>query len=404
MAKLTQKQYDQLIQKGLSEAQIKVVAQKKGYELPTKGSAAVGVAKGFVKGLIGDIARPTAQALQGLGQRAIAAVTPASLQQVQQTTGLKSLDDKTIEGQAVVQALKTPTASEKTGRVAANVAAFFIPTAPAISATGRTLQATGRVASRAGLGITSKEAILVQAYKARAPVGQRISAALTGKDLGRPITGAETALKKSLFGTESMIGVQAQRASKNIWDKVIAPALKSSKKSVDMPKFINNLGKQVDEIVDPSRKKELKLALDAFKEDFSGIGKVNLTQLQKYKEGWAKFLPQKAFKGQDVSAAFKQIQNLAAQRARKLIYKSLDSVEGKAAYFDYGNLQGLKELGQKAMTGSRLKGGAGSFVSGLYHTVITPITSVGGLTLYKTGQGLEFVGRQGTKVLGALFR
>ena len=404
MAKLTQEQYDQLIQKGLNASQIESIASKRGYELPKERGVIANVAIGAAKGFVGDIARPTAQMIQGLGQRAIAAVTPASLEEVRAETGLKSLQDTTPEGQAVVEALKTEGTAQLAGRIGVNIASFFIPTAPAVQVAGRAVTTAGRVATRAGIGLSAKEAPLVQAYKARLSVPQRIMAALTGKNITKPVTNAETALRQNIFGTESMIGVHARRAATNIWSNVISPALKKSPVKVSMSNFIDDIAKQIDEIPELTRKGELTEALNAFKDDYGKVGEVTVEKLQQFKEGWAKFLPDKVYKGKPIASSFREIQNMAASNARNIIYKALESVEGKAAYFDYGNLKNLQELGQKAMTGSKLKGGAGSFVSGVYNMVVTPVATTAGLTLYRTGQGIEFIGRAGSKVLGHLFR
>lgn len=410
MAKLTQQQYDTLIKKGLNETQIANLAKQKGYDLPsatttkergTITNLAIGAAKGFV----GDIARPTAQLLQGVGQRALAGITPGmSVADVQKQTGIASLKDETPEGQAVVQALKTDGAAQTTGRVAVNIASFFVPTAPAASVAGRSLSTAGRITTRAGIGLSSKEAPLIQAYKAKYSVPQRIWTALTGAKTSKPITNADTALRNSLFGTESMIGVQAKRAAGNIWDNMINPVLEKSTEKVNMSSFIDDIQKQVDEIPELTRKNELIEALKAFKDDYGKVGEVTMKKLQEFKEGWAKFIPDKAYKGKPIASSFREIQNMAADLARNKIYKLFPDDTGKVAYFDYGNMKNLQEMGQKAMTGSKLKGGAGSFVSGLYDKVITPIATTGGLALYKTGEGLQFVGRVGGKVLGDLFR
>lgn len=403
MAKLSQQKYDELVQK-YGESAVRDMAKKRGDTLPS-GGVVKNLATGFVKGAIGDVARPTAQMLQGLGQRAIAAATPMNLEQVRKTTGLKSLDDSTTEGRSVVQALKTQGAAETTGRVAANIASFFIPTAPAVQVAGRTLTNAGKITTRAGIGLSTKEAPLIQAYKAKYGVGQRILAALQGKTLvGKPITNADTAIKNSLFGTESMIGVQAKRAASNIWNKVISPALKTSQTKVSMSNFVDDLSREIEQIPELTRRGELRTALNAFADDYKNAGEVSLETLQKFKEGWAKFVPDKVYRGKAISSSFRELQNMAAGQARAIIYKSLPNIEAKAAYFDYGNMKNLQELGQKAMTGSKLKGGAGSFISGLYDKVVTPIATTGGLTLYRVGEGLEFVGNSGAKILGHLFK
>ena len=404
MPKLTKEQYRKLQESGLDDAKIKILAAQKGYDMSSSGIITSFV-KGATKGFVGDIARPTAQLLQGLGQRAIAAVTPASLEEVRAQTGLRSLDDRTIEGQAVVEALRTEGGVEMAGRVVVNVASFFIPASPAAQVAGRATKAIGGATVKAGIGLSAKEAPLVQAYKARNPVPTRILAALTDKPLsGKIVTNAETALKNNLFGTETMIGIQAKRAATNIWQKVIAPALKGSPERIDMSDFIDEIAEQIDEIPELTRKNELVDALNAFKDDYRKVGKIGMEKLQQYKEGWARFLPDKVYKGRPIASSFREIQNMAASLARNKIYNALKEVEGKAAYFDYGNLKNLQAMGQKAMIGSKLKGGAGSFISGIYDKVVTPIATTGGLTLYKVGEGFEFVGNQGAKILGHLFR
>lgn len=409
--RISQEQYDLMINKGLTPERIAEIAKSRGDTLPSEkglvnkiASAKQDFTKGMIKGFVGDIARPTAQLVQGLGQRAIAAVTPASLEQVQQQTGFKSLSDTTPEGQAVVQALKTKGVAETSGRVATNLASFFVPTAPVASVAGRTLSATGRTITRAGIGLSSKEAPLVQAYKARASVPQRIAAALSGKDLSRPITNAETANRYNIFGTESMVGIKAKRAATNIWDNMISPVLKNSKEKVNMSSFIDELQKQIDEVPELTRKGELTQALKAFADDYGKVGDVSMEKLQQFKEGWAKFLPDKVYKGKPIASAFREVQDLAADLARNKLYKLFPDDTGRVAYFDYGNMRNLQELGQKAMTGSKLKGGTGGFVSGLYDKVITPVATAGGVTLYRVGEGLQFVGRTGAKVLGDLFK
>lgn len=404
MAQISSEQYNQLKQSGLSDEQITNIAQSRGYELPKQGAVS-GFAKGAIKGFIGDVARPTAQMLQGLGQRVVAGIDPTrTLEDVRGQTGLRSLDDRTAEGQSVVQSLKTKSTSETVGRVATNIAAFFIPTSPAIQVAGRATQAGGRALGRAGIGLSAKEAPLVQAYKAREPVSSRILAALRGKEIGRPTTNAETALRQGLFGTESMIGIQARRASQNIWSQVVAPALKTAKGNQNMRAFLSEIKSEINQIPELGRKREMLRAFEKFSSNYRNVSNVSWNKLQKYKEGWAKFLPEATYRGKPIGATLKEVQNIAADLARNKIYRALEAIDGKAAYIDYSNLKNLELMGQKAMTGSKLKGGAGTFISGMYDKVVVPVASTGGLALYKTGEGLNFVGRQGARILGEIFK
>lgn len=405
MAKLTQEQYDELKRRGLDDQKIQQLAKSKGFDLPTtEGVAGLsGVAVGFGKEII-ETGREIGQLAQAGIQRGVAAISPLTLEETREKLRIKALDDTTPEGEFVSETLKAKTTAEKVGKIAANVALFFIPTSKAVQIGGRITKGAGEAVAKLGISVSAKEAPLLQAYKARFPLVERITAVLKGERLGaKPLLARETALKQGISGTETMIGVQAKRGANRVWQEVILPALKGSKVEITMKDFIDDIGKEIKKIGDPSRQRELTKAFKAFSDDFSKVGKITLEQLQKFKEGWAKFLPDKVYKGQPIAGSFREIQNMAAQLARNKIYDAVDDVSIKAAYLDYGNLKNLQLLGQKALTGAKFKGGAGSFVSGVLDMALTPIASVGGLTLYKAGKGLEFIGSAGLKTVKQIF-
>lgn len=285
---------------------------------------------------------------------------------------------------------------------------------------GAGLGAAGKAISTVGKGIykfiiphSAQEAGLLQAYKAKTPFLERVALAAQGKS-NRPITAGQTAFDsevpgqimnmQGLRGTETQLGIQARKASTNLWGELIEPALENSKVSVNMPKFFSELEtKIVKENADLSRQKALLEALDAMKEDYAGVTKVSMQELQKFKEGWAQFVPDKAYRGKPIGAAFRDVQNEAASLARQSIYDTLGP-EIKRAYIDYGNLKAIQEIGIKAMTGGKLKGGAGSFLSGLYEMALTPISTIGGLTVYRTGQGIQLLGAPGAATIGDLLQ
>lgn len=402
MATLTQEQINTLKDRGLTDQKIQEIAQSRGLSMPGVGGIG-GIALGAGKQALG-IATGVSRGLQGFGQRVLAGIDPTkTLEDIRAETGFKSLDVAKPEGQAVQEALETRGVAEKTGARITDVATFFVPGAKAAQVAGRATQAIGRGTAARGVGLSQFTAPLVQSYRAQHTVPQRIAAALQGKTLsGRPLTEAETALRKNLFGTESMIGIQAKRASGNLWKQVVQPSLKSVKEQVNFPSFVNELREQVRLIPDPSRRRELEKALNVFAKDHSGLKNVPYTKLQTLKEGWAKFLPTKAFKGQDISGSFREVQNMASQLGRNKIYEKLGP-EIRAAYLDYGNLKNLEALGESALRNTKFKGGAGTLVSGLYDTAVTPLASSAGLTLYKAGRGLEFVGNKGISTVRGIF-
>lgn len=289
---------------------------------------------------------------------------------------------------------------QKQGAVNTSVAESAIPI-PGADIPGKALEAAGQKLGEAFIPTSEKEAGMLQNYKAGTTFAQRVGSLINGTSKA-PTTAASAAFDKGIMGTESMMGVQATRAQGKLWTSMIKPALDNSKTEVDIPSFFKQAEHKItSETNDPTRQKALLNALDSIKEDFGSTGKVNMGQLQKYKEGWAEFVPDKAYKGQPIAGSVNDVRNTLAGMARTAIYNDLGP-EVKQAYLDYGNLTGIKKLGQTAMAGSKLKGGAGSMLHGLYEMATVPIGTVGGQTLYKVGQGLEFAGGQGVKTLGEL--
>lgn len=266
---------------------------------------------------------------------------------------------------------------------------------------GNTLSGLGKVLYKAIIPRGTREAQLLQAYKAGSPLLDRIRIAATGQSKS-PITVGDTAFNKGLLGTESMLGVQAKQAKGTLWNDFVGPSLSKSDFQVDMKGFFDSVEQKImSQNADFTRRSSLLEALQAMREDFSNFRVSDLTQLQKFKEGWAKFIPEKAYKGKPIGGAFKEVQDLAADQARDTIYSVLGP-EVRRAYLDYGNLLALEELGIKAMTGGKLKGGAGSFLSGIYEMALTPVATIGGRVVYKTGEGITLVGPPGVATLGQL--
>jgi hypothetical protein len=271
---------------------------------------------------------------------------------------------------------------------------------------GGALGVAGKALSGLGKGIYKfiiprgvEEAGRLQRYRADVPFMDRVTSAAMGTSKP-PVTSAETAFSQGLVGTEGMLGVQARKASNEIWKGTIQPALDSSPVKVSMPQFFSDLeNKIVKGNADLSRQKALLEALDAMKEDYVDVVEVPLKQLQKFKEGWAAFVPDKAYRGKPIAGAFRDVQNEAAALARDAIYTTLGS-DVRRAYIDYGNLKAVQELGIKAMTGGKFKGGTGSFLTGLYEMAVTPVATIGGLTVYKTGEGIELLGGRGAATVG----
>ena len=223
------------------------------------------------------------------------------------------------------QAIEEGKSAGEVAKEALGGAAFGAATVGVIGALSKTpglLKGGGKALYSLTSKMEEPTKIAVQNYKASLPtLMERISglfkpiAKTTEKE---PITEAMTGLTRGLVGTERQMGVQAVRAQNKLWNNIISPTLKSSPLKVDMKVFFKTLGKQIfKEEADLTRRNALLKALDAMKNDYIKVGKVSLSKLQDYKSGWAKFLPQKAFQGEDIAGAFKEVQNLAAKMLDK---------------------------------------------------------------------------------------
>lgn len=263
---------------------------------------------------------------------------------------------------------------------------------------GRGLQKLGESTTEAVTPIDTQEARMMQTYQANNSFVDRVKAVIT--DSGNsPRTTAQTMLDKGLFGTKSSIGTNAERAQKKLWTKLIQPALDNAGVEVNLPKYFDTIEQNIISSTDDlTRQKSLIEALNAVREDYAGKENISLAQLQKLKESWAEFVPEKFYKGQNIAGNFRQVQAMLADEARNTIYNTLGP-DIRQAYLDYGNLKGLKEMGIVAKTGQKLKGGAGSFISELASKAVTPVGTFAGQVVYRIGQGVEFVGKEGAKTL-----
>lgn len=267
---------------------------------------------------------------------------------------------------------------------------------------GKISKIIGEGVYKSAIPTSAKEAQFLQSYKAGKSFAERTLDVIKGTSK-EPTTVAKTAFEKGLFGTESMLGVQAKRATNSLWKDFISPQLKQSKVQVNMPSFFDEAREQIiKENPELGRQKDLLEALEAMKDDYKDVLDVPIEKLQDFKKGWAQFVPEKAYRGKPIAAAYGEVKDTVSGLARNAIYESLGP-EAKQAYFDYGNLLGLQELGQKAMTGGKLKGGFGTFWSAVKDMALTPVATVGGNTIYKVGQGLEFFGKPGLRNLIEIF-
>lgn len=275
---------------------------------------------------------------------------------------------------------------------------------PAINKAGTLMKSAAE--SSAGLGIAMEAPVkqAVSTYESYQPtLMQRVKNFISGVETpqigDKPVTEVNTALRKGLVGTEWQIGVQAKKVARELFQDTIQPALNSSDAIVNKKDFFGSIKKRIiSENADLTRRKALLEALDSFEEDYKHVNNFGLPKLQEYKEGWAKFIPEKTYNGKPIGAAFKDVQNMAAENARQIIYKELGD-EVKTAYLDYGNLQSIDKAGQISADSLRSKGVSRQVWEAILDKTITPISTFAGQVLYKTGNGLELYGKAGAKTI-----
>lgn len=269
---------------------------------------------------------------------------------------------------------------------------------------GGVTKATGEKLYQSAITPTVQEAEKILASKASRP--SIVSELFGAGDLVRetpipmPRTRATTALEKGIVGTETGVGVQAKKVADNLWKKTIAPALDKAEGIVTKDELFAPILKRIDETVEPSRKKAFQDAFEALQEDYAKVGQFTLKEAQNIKSSLDEFTPSKVFKGQEVANEFRMLQNDMANAIRQKIYNSIEDIDIKQAYRDYGNLAELQKIGVKAISETGLKGGFGGFWSTIWDTATTPIKTIGGKVLYKVGDKLQFVGDKNIKTFG----
>lgn len=273
---------------------------------------------------------------------------------------------------------------------------------PAIAGTGRALKASGEGSYGITTTLGEGTARALQTYKESTPtLASRIKNTVTGQTKGKPTTEANTAARYGLMGTEQEIGVQAGRYMKSIWADKVSPALSQSKGVLDMKKFFDVVEKKIiKDTPELTRRNDLVEGLTALKSEFGKVNKVKLPKLQAYKEGWANTLPEASWKGKPIASALKEVKKVASDTAREFILKNTPD-EVKQHYIDYGNLKSIREAGIKSGVGDLAKKSIGRGVwQFIMDKAVTPIATIGGKILYRTGEGLEFIGESGAKTVG----
>lgn len=273
----------------------------------------------------------------------------------------------------------------------------------ALKAVPGALKGAGKVLTGLTMETEKAENVALLNYAANKPtLWERAIGLLKGEKvttLPKPLTKAETAAKLVRPGTEWQLGVSAKKIQTKLWNEVVSPALKAVQDKVNMKTFFSELKSDIMKTeADLSRRNQLLKALSSLSEDFGRVSKVSLLKLQAYKSGWAQFVPEKVYLGEPIAGALNQIKALAADKARKLIYGATPPAT-RTAYMDYGNLENIISEAVNSTNSMDKLSISREIWQTLLDKGITPISTILGKVLYKTGTGLEFVGDAGAKTV-----
>lgn len=378
------------------------------------------VGTGFIKGAGRTLAK-TATGIQDIGQLALGGaeslLTGKELSQTkafQPEVGFESLKPETVDGQKVTQSLQPKNEMEKLGgqletgaEILAGGGAGLIKDVAVGGAKllGRTTAPISSGIKMAGESLYTsaytpsvKEAESILAYEATKPsITSKLfgAGALQGNPAFKPITVADTALRRGIAGTEANVGVQAKQVADTLYKKEIAPAVKGIKETISKDELFVPIRERIESITDPSKKKAYQDAYESLVEDYAKIDSFTFEQAQKLKSEIAEFTPSKIFRGQDVANELRMLKADIADTIRQKTYEALKDVNIREKYIDYGNLQELQKVGVRAISDAGTKGGFGGFWSTLYDSAMMPVKTIGGKVIYKIGDKLQVTAPKG---------
>lgn len=303
------------------------------------------------------------------------------------------------EGKTAVEGALNKTIDATSGAVDTLSSGVKNAVEPVTNAVGNTLKSAGEKAYQVTVPMQESTSRAMVNYAAEQPsFFSRLKGMLTGTDQGKPITEANTAARQGLAGTEWELGVQAKKVATNLWKDVVQPKLQSLTHRVNIHDFIGDVRNEISKIPELSRRNSLTEALQSMADEYKHVKEISLEKLQGYKEGWARSVPEATYKGKPIGSALKEVKNMLAQKARDTIYQYVGE-DGKQAYIDYGNLQSIIDSGVKSVKDPAKASLTRSLWEGIMNKGVTPIATIAGKILYRTGEGIELLGNAGAKTV-----
>lgn len=265
------------------------------------------------------------------------------------------------------------------------------------------LQVSGGLGENAGkklmgatLTPTEAQARKLTSYRATTPVPERLKQMSGMSESLAPTTIPDVALKYNLSGvTRGNIAVKAQRIANSLWENVVNPTLDSIKVKVNKTSLFNKIEQTISEIPDLTQMKSLQNAFNAIKNDYKGVTNWSIKELDNIKSSLATKLPNKVWKGEDISGNIANVRKIFSDEARTVVRNNLpDNV--KTIYDEYGSLKELSRRGSKALS-EGMNSGVLGLTSKAIQTMITPLTTIPGNIVGKSGTLLKRLGKKLSK-------
>jgi hypothetical protein len=265
---------------------------------------------------------------------------------------------------------------------------------------GKTLSTAGAITEKAGNRATSvlfppneSQIAKLTAYKAKNPLLKRVADSAKGID-NAPVTPSQVALKYNIVGfSRTEMAAKAKRITDKLWQNQVNPVLDGIKERVSKKDLFSKVEKSINKMPEVSERKAMLTALEAVKDDYKYINDFSYKKLDQIKSSFASKLPNKVWKGEDISGSLNNVRRVISSKAREIVRNKLPE-HVKQIYDEYGSLLEIQKVGNKAYQQGSFKSGWLGMSSELLRTTGTPISTLGGKALDITGKTLKKVGQK----------
>lgn len=265
---------------------------------------------------------------------------------------------------------------------------------------GKAISTAGAITEKAGNRATSilfppneSQIAKLTSYKANNPLLKRVADSAKGID-NAPVTPSQVALKYNIVGfSRTEMAAKAKRITDKLWQNQVNPVLDGITEKVSKKDLFSKVEKTISKMPEVSERKAMINALEAIKDDYKYINDFSYKKLDQIKSAFASKLPNKVWKGEDISGSLNNVRRVISSKAREIVRSKLPE-NVKQIYDEYGSLLEIQKIGNKAYQQGSFKSGWLGMSSEVLRAAGTPVTTIGGKALDITGKTLKKVGQK----------